>query len=150
MPWWSGHLLTLLASTTVEGLLPPQPPPPLVPNGNDACIRNRYSRDAHANARCNVRIGTTPCLSPAHSNEYTGLNCLYISKPFYHAFVCAKCVTQAHAREQNVEQCLLTEGTESRFTLLRTGGGFAISVSRRKGHEAYNTVRSFAPPPPYS
>lgn len=123
----------------LPGLLPPAPPPPLVPNGDAVCVRDRYSVDPHDTHRCNVQLGTTPCRSMTHASEYTGLNCLYIDKPFYHAFVCARCVTQTHEREENVERCLLTNATNDRFTLLRTGSGFIISVTNGKGHPAYNT-----------
>ena len=111
----------------------------MVPNGYDVCVRNRYSRDPHEKLRCNVQIGVRPCES--FSRPYVGRNCLYIDQPFYHAFVCAKCVNQLHGKEQNVQRCLETEDN-SRFSILRTGSGFSISVTRGKGHAAYNTVRT--------
>ena len=130
-----------LVAASHEGAMPgamPGPPPPLVPNGDDICIRDRYSRDAHENSRCNVQIGVAPCSSMTYAADYTGLKCLYIDKPFYFAFVCAKCVTQTHQEEQNVQRCLMTHDT-NRFSILRTGSGFSMSVTRGKGHGSYNT-----------
>lgn len=91
--------------------------------------------------RCNVQIGVRPCASL--NSAYMGRNCLYINKPFYHAFVCAKCVNQLHGQEQNVQRCLETENN-NRFSILRTGSGFSVSVTRGKGHDGYNTVRILA------
>ena len=121
------------------------PSPPVLPNGYDVCIRDPTSRDAHNNPRCNVLIGTAPCESITYASDYTGLSCLYIGKPFFHAFICAKCITQVHGVEANIDQCLTTQDTD-RFSILRTGRGFSISVLPGKGHDHYNTVCSPSPP----
>ena len=115
------------------------PPSPLVPNGYNVCVRNRASRDPHDLEGCNVGIGLRPCDSQSYP-DYKGKMCLYIDKPFFHAFVCGVCTTQGHVDEGDITQCLISDNND-RFTVLRTGAGFSISVSQGKGHPDYNTVR---------
>ena len=111
----------------------PSPPPPLVPFGADPCTASSSSID-----RCIVVLGSTSCASPS---LYEGLQCLLISRPFYHAFLGATCTREGSTSWRlPINQCILSSDTSSRFTLSGTTYGLSISVGYGKGHAAYNTA----------
>ena len=59
--------------------------------------------------QCTVVLGTSPCQSPSW---YVGLQCLLVSRPFYHAFIGATCEREgasAFSRPLSVHQCFLAQ-----------------------------------------
>ena len=86
-------------------------------------------------ARCVVELGLRACESPA---RLAGLQCLVISKRFFHAFVGATCVRAGSERRLTISACLSAPDAR-RFSFFSTAAGLSISVSPGRGHPAYNT-----------